>query len=120
MLTERDIHQIVERVVQGYAPDLVGLFGSYAIGRSTQASDLDLLVIKRTAEPVHARVAAVRSQLVGVLHPMDIVVVTPEEFEARRREEYSFTWVVARQAKVLFRAQGVTLLADAREWGRAG
>jgi uncharacterized protein len=119
MLTERDIQRIVDRIVEGYAPELVGIFGSYAIGRATKASDLDLLVIKRTPEIRPVRILTVRSLLLGVLHPLDIHVATPEEFEAARREEYSFSWSVARQAKVLFRAQGVTLLADAREWSRA-
>jgi predicted nucleotidyltransferase len=117
MLTERDIQRIVDRVAEGYAPDLVGIFGSYAIGKATEASDLDLLVIKRTSESRPVRILTVRSLLPGVLHPMDIHVATPEEFEEARREEYSFAWVVARQIKVLYRAQGVTLLADPRERG---
>ena len=44
MLTTLD--QIVERLVQGYDPDRIILFGSHAIGTSREDSDIDLLVVK--------------------------------------------------------------------------
>jgi hypothetical protein len=33
-----------------------------------------------------------------VIHPLDVHVFTPEEFEADAREELSFAWIIARQA----------------------
>ncbi|HEX7700324.1 MAG TPA: hypothetical protein VF403_06380, partial [Kofleriaceae bacterium] len=40
--------------------------------------------------------------LFGVLHPLDVHVFTPEEFEETVREELSFTWVIARQARIYY------------------
>ena len=40
------IQQIVEKLVSGYAPQKVILFGSYAYGDPTPDSDIDLLIIK--------------------------------------------------------------------------
>jgi predicted nucleotidyltransferase len=100
MLTENDIAQIVRRVAEGYAPLAVGTFGSYAVGRARDRSDLDLFVIKRSAQPPKARARAVQRLLFGVLHPVDVHVFTPGEFEDSVYEELSFTWVIVRQARL--------------------
>lgn len=102
MLSEGDIRRITSRIVDGYGPLLVGTFGSYAIGTASERSDLDILVIKATPLPRSARGLAVRRLLFGVLHPLDIHVFAPEEFEAEAREEQSFAWVIARQSRVLY------------------
>jgi predicted nucleotidyltransferase len=101
MLTDRDIARIERRIVQGYGPLVVGIFGSYATGRAHEGSDLDVFVIKRTPEHRPARRYAVLRHLVGVLHPLDIHVFTPEELEEEAREELSFAWVLVRQARLL-------------------
>ena len=46
MITEAQIQAVVQRIVEGYAPDRIILFGSYAYGTPTEESDLDLLVMK--------------------------------------------------------------------------
>jgi predicted nucleotidyltransferase len=102
MLTEQDIVRIVARVVTGYAPLAVGTFGSYAIGTASDRSDLDLFVIKQTTTPPDARRRAVQRLLFPVLHPLDVHVFTPEEFEESAREELSFAWVIVRQARIYY------------------
>jgi predicted nucleotidyltransferase len=44
-LTERLLTEIRKRIVDALAPERVILFGSYAEGRATADSDLDLLVV---------------------------------------------------------------------------
>ena len=100
MLTEGDIQQIVARIVSGYSPPAVAIFGSYAIGTATERSDLDILVIKATGHPWRGRAHQVRRLLFGVLSPLDVCVFTPEEFEEDVEEELSFGWVIVRQARV--------------------
>jgi uncharacterized protein len=100
MLTENDIARIARRIVEGYAPLVVGAFGSYAIGSARDGSDLDLVVIKQTAESPAARRRAVQRLVFGVLYPLDVHVFTPEEFEETAYEEQSFTWIVAKQARL--------------------
>ena len=46
MITEAQIQAVVARIVEGYRPDRIILFGSYAYGTPTEDSDLDLLVVK--------------------------------------------------------------------------
>jgi predicted nucleotidyltransferase len=106
MLSEGDIARIGQRIVRGYGPLVVGVFGSYAIGRAHAGSDLDVFVIKRTPEPRPARRHAVMRHLLGVLHPLDVHVFTPDEFEEEAQENLSFAWVIARQARVYYAADG--------------
>jgi predicted nucleotidyltransferase len=102
MLTDNDVARISGRITQHLAPLVVGVFGSYAIGSARESSDLDLFVIKHCAEPPGARKRAVRRLLIDVLHPLDIHVFTPEEFEETAYEYLSFTWVIARQARLYY------------------
>lgn len=100
MLTENDIARIANTVVEGYAPIAVGTFGSYATGIARDRSDLDLFVIKQTHDGHAVRV--LKRLLFGVIHPVDAHVFTPEEFEETAYEELSFTWVIARQARLYY------------------
>ena len=98
MLSDGDIQRIVTRIVEGCRPIAIGTFGSYAVGLARETSDLDLFVIQQTALPKPARRRDVCQHLFGVIHPLDVHVFTPEEFEADAREELSFAWIIARQA----------------------
>jgi predicted nucleotidyltransferase len=100
MLTEDDIARISHRIIRAYAPLVVGTFGSYAIGSAHDHSDLDLFVIKQTPENPAARTRVVQRLLFGTFYPLDVHVFTPEEFEDTVYEELSFTWVIARQARL--------------------
>jgi predicted nucleotidyltransferase len=113
MLTDGDIQRIVGKVVAGYGPLIVGTFGSYAVGRARPSSDLDLFVIKATREPASSRRRAVGRLLFGILHPLDLHVFTPEEFEETAYEELSFTWIIARQARVYHWDAGAERLVPA-------
>jgi predicted nucleotidyltransferase len=42
------ISDIVEKLIKGYQPDKIILFGSYAYGEPTEDSDIDMLIIKDT------------------------------------------------------------------------
>jgi predicted nucleotidyltransferase len=100
MLSDVDIARIAERIAARCAPLAVGIFGSYAIGRARPASDLDVVVIQQTRLPSSARRRAVMQSLFGVLHPLDVHVFTPEEFERGVLEELSFAWIIVRQARL--------------------
>jgi predicted nucleotidyltransferase len=121
MLSDADLVRIAERIVAGIAPLAVGIFGSYAIGRARPGSDLDIFVIQDTLIRSSARRRSVAALLFGVLHPLDLHVFTPDEFEAEATEELSFAWVIARQAKLLHwtehAASRLPSLHDARARG---
>ncbi len=123
MLTDADIQRLADRIAAGFAPLVVGTFGSYAVGRATARSDLDLFVIVSPAAAVANPARAVRRHLFGVLHPLDIHVFTPAEFNDEVDSALSFTWVIARQARLYHVAPGAldlvpSLAASARASAR--
>lgn len=100
MLTEGDIQRIAGRIVAGCAPLVVGTFGSYAVGLAKQKSDLDLFVIVSDKGDGSRRRSAVARLLFGVMHPIDLHVFAAHHFEDTVNEELSFTWLIARQARI--------------------
>ncbi len=88
MVTEEQIQEIVRRIVEGYAPDRIILFGSYAYGTPTEDSDLDLLVVKADdCRAKYERLGDVSSALWAVgthgLPDIDVLILNqPEESRA--------------------------------------
>lgn len=75
------LDEIVRRVVEVAQPDRIILFGSAARGEMGPDSDIDLLVVK-SGVPHRRRLAQeIYGNLFGVVVPVDIVVVTPEDIE---------------------------------------
>ena len=106
MITEAQIQAVVQRIVAGYAPDRIILFGSYAYGTPTEDSDLDLLVIKHNAEAKRAeRSIAVWQHLWNAdLPAMDILIRTPAELERAAGIAYSVETIALRQGRLLYAA----------------
>ena len=72
---------MVQVIVDRFRPQKIVLFGSYASGRPSEHSDLDLLIIMESDLPKHRRAAPIRMLLRPTPCPMDILVYTPWEVE---------------------------------------
>jgi predicted nucleotidyltransferase len=73
------VEAIVDRLVLGYAPDRIILFGSRARGAARPDSDVDLLIVKETdRRPIDRRIEVERLLADRAL-PLDVVVYTPGE-----------------------------------------
>lgn len=70
---------IAEAIVERFDPEKIIVFGSYASGRPTPDSDLDLLVIMETDAPRHKRAVPLHLLFRPTPCAMDILVYTPEE-----------------------------------------
>jgi predicted nucleotidyltransferase len=106
VITEEQIQAVVRRIVEGYAPDKIILFGSYAYGVPHENSDLDLLIIKENAEAKRAeRAIAVRTLLWGTDAPaMDILIRTPVEMERAAGIFQSVETIAEQQGRLLYAA----------------
>ena len=106
MITEEQIQAVVRRIVEGYAPDKIILFGSYAYGVPHENSDLDLLIIKENAEAKRAeRAITVRTLLWGTDVPaMDILIRTPVEMERAAGIFQSVETIAEQQGRLLYAA----------------
>jgi len=92
-------------LVGALRPELIYAFGSQARGTPRTDSDVDLLVIVASSPEPGYRRAQAAYRAVG-LHrlPLDIVVLTRDEFEARRGLVASLPATVAREGRVLYAA----------------
>jgi predicted nucleotidyltransferase len=113
------IEQIVGRLVEQYQPQCIVLFGSSADGEPDEDSDIDLLIVKETADRWLDRLATVR-RLVGDPTrriPFDPLILTPAEVEQRLRMGDQFIAEILEHGRILYPASRVDLpgrLAPAR------
>ncbi len=82
-LTQGLLREIAQKVVQAFHPKNIILFGSYAYGKPTSDSDLDLLVIMETRDRPAERIRKVSDLFDPRPLPMDFIVLTPAEMRHR-------------------------------------
>jgi predicted nucleotidyltransferase len=107
VITEEQIQAVVRRIVEGYAPDRIILFGSYAYSKPTEHSDLDLLIIKEKAEVKRDEWAVAVWKLLWntpKLLPMDILVRTSTEMEQAASVFQSVETIAEQQGRLLYAA----------------
>ncbi len=100
-LTEARIEVLVESLKR-YQPERVYLFGSTARGEADELSDLDVVVIKRTATPFLERLREVVKLLPIELGAVAVLVYTPEEFTSMQREGNAFAELIAEEGRVIY------------------
>jgi predicted nucleotidyltransferase len=96
------IQGIVQTIVAGYAPQKVILFGSYAYGEPDEDSDLDFLVIMNTTLPPLERYVRLHQSIGSLDIPVDIFVLTPEEFEETRDVIGGLAYAPAKYGQVVY------------------
>ena len=96
------ISVMVDRIVKGFNPLRVILFGSWARGTANQWSDVDLLVIFPALEDKREMAVNIRLSLSGLSVCKDILVSTPDEI--RRRGHFIGTVLrsALREGKVVY------------------
>ncbi len=102
MIENDKISEIVNKIVSGYNPEKIILFGSYATENPGENSDLDLLVIKETDLPRPLRAVQVRKMIYGSMVPIDLIVYTPKEIEESKDNKFSFVYEVLNTGKTLY------------------
>jgi predicted nucleotidyltransferase len=84
MVSMGQLKEIGQRIARAFDPERIILFGSHARGDATEDSDVDLLVIARTAAPKPKRSVPLYSMLRHYPFSKDILVYTPDEVDAYR------------------------------------
>lgn len=121
-LHRASLERVVRQIVEGFHPQRIILFGSYAYGEPTQDSDADLLVVLETEE----RPIEVAAQIAGAVDhpfPLDILVRTPAELEAAFQRQSVFVTEILTKGVVLYEAgnEGLARQGGGRlEGGAAG
>ena len=93
---------IVQRIVEKFRAEKIVLFGSYAKGAPDRDSDVDLLVVMDSKEPMSQRIRRVTEVAKVRFLPMDIVVRTPAEIDERLAKGDDFIADILSTGKVLY------------------
>ncbi|MCZ7403266.1 MAG: nucleotidyltransferase domain-containing protein [Candidatus Methanoperedens sp.] len=101
-INEELIKEIKNRIVSEVHPEKIILFGSYAYGTPTKDSDVDLLVIMPSNEPMHKRIFRIRKLLRDFRVPKDVIVYTPQEVNDWKNVSNAFITSIIRKGKVIY------------------
>jgi predicted nucleotidyltransferase len=96
------IQEMVSRIVAGFDPDKIILFGSYARGQAGADSDVDLLVVMSVKGSKRAKQLEIRSALRDVRVPKDIIVSKTEEFRWRKDTVGTVEYPAVREGRTLY------------------
>jgi len=101
MKNQKEIKKIVGRIVRKYKPEKIYLFGSFAWGKPTKDSDVDLLIVKKTRKKWIARQIEIGRIFDGEI-ATDTLVRTPLEIKRRLDLGDFFYRNILRKGKMLY------------------
>lgn len=97
-----EIEAMVRVIVERFRPLKVILFGSYARGEADSDSDVDLLVVMPVSGSKRRLAMEIDMALSARRLPLDLLVVTPEEFAAYKDVVGHILRPAVREGKVLY------------------
>jgi predicted nucleotidyltransferase len=101
----RHLATAVDRLVGALHPECVYLFGSHARGTARSDSDVDLLVVvPRADEPGHRRDQMAYAAVGWQQLPIELMVLTRDEFDRRLPARASLPATVVREGRLLYAA----------------
>ena len=99
--------QVAQRILNGMRADEVWVFGSRARGDFREDSDLDLLVlIPDSDEARHVRSRRARSIVADIYMPMDICVLTRNEWQKQVRIANTLPFLAQKEGRILAKRNG--------------
>ncbi len=104
MVDRAQIRKFSKAVAQKFRPRKIILFGSYAYGKPTEDSDVDLLVIMPRTRGRGEQMSVRIRQAVPRDFPLDLLVRTPAEVSKRLRWGDFFLREVMEKGELLYEA----------------
>jgi predicted nucleotidyltransferase len=97
------LKEVIDRLVRGLQPDRIYLFGSQVRGEADEGSDIDLLLVVPDSDlPRHQREALSYDLLWGLTVPVDVIVLTRDEFQRGSRVRTSLPSTVQAEGELLY------------------
>jgi predicted nucleotidyltransferase len=100
-IPEQAIKELVSRIARKFHPLQIILFGSYAYGKPTPESDVDLLVIMPTKLRESQQAMKIRQEI-SPLFGVDILVYSPDKLKQRISWGDSFLKEITEQGIVMY------------------
>ncbi len=101
-VTDEVLKEVTKRIVDALAPEQVILFGSYAEGRATADSDLDLLVVTERPLSRKERLAQTQGLLRDMPLPVQVITISRQEFEETRGIIGGIAYPASKYGKVIY------------------
>jgi len=103
MINKKIIEEVKKRLIKVYDPLTIYLFGSYAWGKPTEESDLDLLiVVEESGEKSYKRPVKGHHVLFGLCISKDIIVFTKDEFDEYSKDATRLCHKVKEDGEILY------------------
>ncbi len=112
MVNPREIKQAARRIARQFQPERIVLFGSYAYGKPTDDSDVDLLILVK-GNRVHDRAIRIR-MAIDFPFPVDLVVRSCGEFTRRIASGDFFLKEIQEKGKVLYETPDARMGQESR------
>lgn len=104
-VTEEKIKEVAKTIATKFQPDKIILFGSFAWGKPTEDSDVDLFIIKSTTYSTRDISREISNFIFPRPFPLDIVVYKPEQVEQRKKDGDFFIQDIFSKGKTLYAKQ---------------
>ncbi len=95
------IDDVVRQIAEQFKPIKIILFGSYAYGKPTQVSDVDLLVVMDSSIKENRLSVTIR-RAINYHFGLDLIVKTPKSLSSRIEMGDFFLQEILRKGKVLY------------------
>ena len=102
MVSKKTINEAARRLAEGFHPQRIILFGSYARDTADEKSDVDILVISPLKKKRHALALEMNRSLWGLGLARDIIVLTPKEFEQEKKISGTIARYAFKEGKILY------------------
>lgn len=95
------IDDVVRQIAEKFKPNKIILFGSYAYGKPTQVSDVDLLVVMDSSIKENQLSVTIR-KAINYHFGLDLIVKTPKSLSSRIEMGDFFLKEILQKGKVLY------------------
>lgn len=100
-LLNDELRRVIDVIKKEYDPERIILFGSMALKKVHEWSDIDLLIIKKTSKRLIERTLEV-GRLVQPKVGIDLFIYTPEEYDLLLEERSSFLLSVLKTGETVY------------------
>ncbi len=102
MISNETLLKVRERLVDGFAPNRIILFGSQARGTADDRSDVDILVVCSFEGKRRHLMLEMDRALSGLDNAFDVLILTPEEYQRDSRIPGTVGRYAYKEGKVLY------------------
>lgn len=102
MLTTNEIDKIIAAIKSEANPNMIYLFGSYASGKATDKSDIDLLVVDDSLRDKNKLALKISRRLFPRNYGLDLIVASSDEITKKQQKKLGFWLDITTKGKKVY------------------